>query len=85
MTKYKNFDIENDGYPSTYDEFKRIEVEVEFVPGWKESLTDVASISDLPGNAKKFIDVISKYIQVPVEFVQIGSKETVLTLRDIIH
>ena len=85
VTGYEGIDVENDGYPSTPEEFASITPIIQHVPGWTGSLASATSIADLPEPARNFNKKIETYIGVPVEFVQIGSQDTVLTDRDIIQ
>ena len=84
VTKYKNFNVDKTGYPSTIEEFSRIQPEVEYVPGWSSSLASVSSIANLPENAKLFIRKIESYLHVPITRVQLGCSETNLSANDII-
>jgi adenylosuccinate synthase len=49
-------------------------VEVSYVtlPGWKTSITAVASYEDFPENCKKYISFIEEYIKIPVEWIGVG-------------
>ena len=85
VTSYSNFDVSENGYPSTIESFERIQPVIEYLEGWSEPLNTVARISDLPANAKSFLKFIEAYVNVPIEYVQLGTPETVLTSRDIIR
>ena len=85
VTSYSNFTVSETGFPSTIEEFSAIKPVTEYVPGWTESLQNVTRISELPENAKSFLKYIETFVGVPVEFVQIGAPQTVLTDRDIIR
>jgi adenylosuccinate synthase len=76
--------VDEDGYPSTCEGFKKIEPIIEYMEGWKENLGDVSSISDLPDQAKAYLKKIESSVGVPVGMVQLGSRETVMTDRDLI-
>lgn len=52
-----------------YLENNEIEFKVEYVtmPGWQTSTENVREYSDLPENAKKYVEKIEEYLQVPGE------------------
>lgn len=41
-------------------------------PGWKDELTYVKSISELPANTQKYIKTIENYLEIPVVLVSVG-------------
>ena len=85
VTSYSNFNVSENGYPSTIESFERIQPVIEYLDGWSEPLNTVSRISDLPANAKSFLKFIEAYVNIPIEYVQLGTSETVLTSRDIIR
>ena len=85
VTGYSNFNVLESGFPSTIEEFERIEPIIRYMPGWTESLQNVTRISQLPHNAIGFLRFIELFVGVPVEYVQLGTPQTVLTDRDIIR
>ncbi|MDA9036850.1 adenylosuccinate synthetase, partial [Acidimicrobiia bacterium] len=40
--------------------------------GWSEDITSVKKFNDLPENAKKYINAIEEYIQIPITFISVG-------------
>ncbi len=77
VSKYDNFDVAHCGYPSTQDEFRRIEINggVVYVDGWAEgSLAKVERYSELPEQVKVFLEMIEGATAVPVHFVQIAGR-----------
>jgi len=40
--------------------------------GWQEPLDPITSFSDLPGNARLYLDQIEDFVQVPVRIVSVG-------------
>lgn len=85
VTGYKNFDVTEAGYPSTDEEFKGIESEIEFMPGWAASVATAASRSELPKEAQAFLRRVEEFVGVKIEYIQLGSEHTVLSQRDIIQ
>ena len=44
--------------------------------GWSEEIIDVTSPDDLPENAKKYLDFISSYLDLPISIVSVGPKRS---------
>ena len=40
--------------------------------GWSEDITSVKKFDDLPENAKKYINAIEDYIEIPITFISVG-------------
>lgn len=63
------------------DLIKLGEVDVEYVtlPGWQEDITKIKKYDDLPVNAKKYLEFIEKFVNVPIEWVGTGpSRDSML-------
>lgn len=72
VTGYSNFNVDVDGYPSSIEDYMKIEPVVEYMDGWKEPLSSVSSFTDLPETAKQFIARIEKFVECPVMRIQVG-------------
>ena len=44
----------------------------EIYEGWTEDITSVKKFDDLPENAKKYINAIEDYIEIPITFISVG-------------
>ena len=78
VVAYKGIDVDKEGYPSTIEEFNRIEPIIDFMDGWDEnSLRNVESFSDLPHNAKAYIDRIEKFIGVEITRIHLRDNEII--------
>jgi adenylosuccinate synthase len=40
--------------------------------GWKEDISGIRKFSDLPGNAQRYLNFISKCVGAPIEYVSVG-------------
>ena len=40
--------------------------------GWTEDITSVKNFDDLPENAKKYINAIEEFIEIPITFISVG-------------
>ncbi len=52
--------------------------------GWKEDITQIEKYEDLPINAKKYIEAIEEYLQVPVKIISVGPKRNQTIIRETI-
>lgn len=71
-TAYKlNGEIINE-FPTSAHELEKIEPVFEYLPGWKEDLTRVISLKDLPRAATNYIDFIGKQVGAPIDVISVG-------------
>jgi len=50
--------------------------EVTWYPGWSESIREVREISELPGNARHYIEEISRLVGVPLGLLSVGPERS---------
>ena len=55
-------------FPASQSVLEKVEVEYVTMPGWKSSIAHFKSISDLPPNAKAYVEKLSQLTGVPSEF-----------------
>ena len=48
----------------------------ETLAGWPEEIDEVTSPSDLPANAKAYLDFVSSYLDLPISIVSVGPKRS---------
>ncbi|XP_022187783.2 adenylosuccinate synthetase [Nilaparvata lugens] len=69
-------------FPSSAEELGKVEVEYTTMPGWEESIENVREYSDLPKNAKAYIEFIEELLQVPVKWIGVGKgRESIITVE----
>ncbi len=51
---------------------KDIKILYEEFPGWKEDISGARKVKDLPKNARRYIDAISKFCGIPVKWLSVG-------------
>lgn len=56
---------------SPYD-LEKVEPVIEWIPGWKEDLTKIKSLLDLPRPATNFIDYVGAQLGTPIDVISIG-------------
>jgi len=59
-------------FPSHVDDLRRVQPVYETLPGWKEDLTQARTLTDLPANARAYLQRIGQLVGVPVEMVSVG-------------
>ena len=69
---YKNGDEVITDYPYQQDVFYNAEPVYETFEGWSEDINSVKNFDALPENAKKYINAIEKFIEIPITFISIG-------------
>jgi adenylosuccinate synthase len=48
----------------------------ETLPGWPEEISAIGDLSDLPANARRYLDRIERAVGVPVRIVSVGPERT---------
>lgn len=59
-------------FPPSTELVSRLEPIIEYLPGWKENLTQIKAIKDLPLNAINFINYVSQNAGCPIDVVSVG-------------
>ncbi len=58
----------------------RLEVEIEYVPGWNQEITGITRIGDLPAAAQAYVKRIEAALGAPVECVSVGPERSQLAV-----
>ncbi|MHB8178524.1 MAG: adenylosuccinate synthase [Vulcanimicrobiaceae bacterium] len=53
-----------------------LDIEVEEMPGWTESIGGVSRIADLPSNARRYVARLESLMGVPIEAVSVGPERS---------
>ena len=69
---YKNGDEVIADYPYQQSILYNAQPVYETYEGWTEDITSVKKFDDLPENAKKYINAIEDYIEIPITFISVG-------------
>lgn len=71
-TAYKiNGEVVTDLPTSPY-ELEKVEPIIEWIPGWKEDLTKIKTLSDLPRPTTNYIDYLGSQLGTPIDVISIG-------------
>ena len=50
-------------------------------PGWKMSIEDVITFSDLPENARNYINFLKNELEIPIEIISVGPKRNQIIIN----
>lgn len=53
------------------------------ISGWSEDISNVKVYSDLPSQAKEFINIIESHVQVPIKYIGVGKDRSQMIVRNI--
>lgn len=67
---------EIDTIPSTNEEYLACEPVYVTLPGWSEDITSAKSLSDLPDNARKYLQMIEKICEISISGFSVGPDRT---------
>jgi adenylosuccinate synthase len=71
-TAYKvNGEITHE-FPNTASELDKVEPVIEYFPGWKEDISRILSLKDLPRNCTNYIDFIGNQLATPIDVISVG-------------
>ena len=72
-------------FPSHVDDLRRAKPVYETLPGWQQEITTARQMTDLPENARRYLDRLSELVGRPVEVVSIGPDraQTIFTNSEI--
>ena len=58
----------------------------ETLPGWKEEITDVLSMQDIPANAMRFIQRVQELVEIPIATLSVGpAREQTILFDDVLR
>ena len=69
---YENKNEVTTDYPYDQNILNTAEPVYEILDGWTEDITSVNKFDDLPENAKKYINAIEDFIEIPITFISVG-------------
>ena len=71
-TGYKIKDQIVTEWPSTLNELEGAEPVLTELPGWKEDLTKINQLSELPRPVNQYLDFISDFVKTPIDVISVG-------------
>jgi adenylosuccinate synthase len=74
-----------DDLPMTQTDFHHAQPIYEYLPGWSEDITGVRALSDLPANARAYVDFLQEASQCQISAVGVGpDRDATIVVRDLI-
>ena len=73
---YRHNDEVITDYPYQQNVFYDAEPVYDTFKGWSEDITSIKNFDDLPLNAKKYINAIEEFIEIPITFIGVGPERT---------
>uniref|UniRef100_A0A1B6JPN6 Adenylosuccinate synthetase n=1 Tax=Homalodisca liturata TaxID=320908 RepID=A0A1B6JPN6_9HEMI len=71
-----------DYFPSSAAELSLVEPQYLVLPGWQSSIEGVREYSDLPAQAKTYVEKIQELVQVPVRWIGVGKgRESIINVE----
>ena len=68
-------------FPLDADDLEEVEVEYEEMPGWQSSTAGVRRHSDLPANARRYVERLERIAGVPIGLVAVGPEREAVIVR----
>jgi adenylosuccinate synthase len=82
-TAYKVHDAHLSHMPADIEMLGKVEPQYEEYPGWQADTSGARKWSDLPDNARRYLDRITAILQTPIDMVSVGPhREQTILLRD---
>lgn len=80
-TAYRGVDVETGEFVAQADVLRRVKPVVEFLPGWREPISEVQDFADLPAAAQRFVERIEACVGVPVLLIGTGPERSQIIWR----
>ncbi len=62
--------------PADSDDYAKVEIEVELLPGWQADVSSVKRFEDLPDTACNYIEHIEAFVGVPISMISVGPERS---------
>ncbi|SGZ49736.1 CIC11C00000002330 [Sungouiella intermedia] len=68
-----------ESFPEDLAKLGKVDVEYVTLPGWEQDISKITDYKDLPENAKKYLEYIENFLDVPIKWVGVGpARESML-------
>ncbi|SGZ53388.1 CIC11C00000003310 [Sungouiella intermedia] len=68
-----------ESFPEDLAKLGKVDVEYVTLPGWEQDISKTTDYKDLPENAKKYLEYIENFLDVPIKWVGVGpARESML-------
>ncbi len=73
-----------DEFPASLKVLGQVEPVYEEMPGWQEPISGVRAYADLPANARRYVERLSKIVGVPLGIVSVGpARDQTIVLKEV--
>ena len=69
-------------FPSDLNSLEGIEMEWKSFPGWKEDITKCTKYSELPANARAYIEFIESEHETPIYYIGVGPQREAIVIKE---
>lgn len=59
-------------FPTSLEEITKVEPIIEKFPGWKEDITHVKNLKDLPRKAMAYMEFVQQHVGCPIDVISVG-------------
>jgi len=71
--------------PMTQTEFHHAEPVYEELPGWDDDISKARALSDLPDNARRYVEAVEAMTSVPISVIGVGpGREESIVVRSLV-
>jgi adenylosuccinate synthase len=71
--------------PASQTDFHHAKPIYEYLPGWKESISEAKTVADLPKNAQEYVKFLEKVSGAPISAIGVGpGRDETIVVRDLI-
>jgi len=74
--------VKLDSFPANMDILAKVEVEYITFEGWKTSISNCRTFDSLPENAKKYLNFIETFLEVPIKYVGVGKEREAVIIKN---
>lgn len=67
--------------PASLEDFEKVEVIYEDLPGWDEDISKMKDFDELPENAKAYVLRLEELLEVPINFIGVGVHRNEMIFR----
>jgi adenylosuccinate synthase len=67
--------------PASLDDFDKVQVEYEEMPGWTEDTSKAKKFKDLPKAAQDYVKRLEEILEVPINFIGVGANRDQIIFR----
>ncbi|TIA92515.1 hypothetical protein E3P99_00580 [Wallemia hederae] len=71
-----------ESFPADLNLLEKVDVEYATLPGWQSDISKCRKWTDLPENARKYVEYIEQYLGVPVTSIGVGAGRSDMVLKE---